>query len=185
MFSQTDGTSTATHIPFMVDPDRGANGTLITHMARANPHWKSWTDGQTELLIVFHGPHAYISPAWYDNQITVPTWNYAAVHVHGSPSLIHDPERLRPIVERLVDLHEEQTGRAWDVSQMESIMDVQLKAIAGFEIPIRKIEGKFKFNQNLSRADQQGVVRALESSTDPAHRAIVEIMRANLNKSDA
>jgi len=175
LVSQDGDRPVATHLPFMVDEDRGPNGTLIAHMARANSHWKSWTD-DTQVMAIFQGPHAYISPAWYDDQETVPTWNYATVHAYGRPHQIHDPARLRPMVERLVDIHE----RGWDRSQMESVMHVELQAIVGFEIPIDSIEGKFKFNQNRSREDQEGVVRALEGSAEALERDTAEIMRQNV-----
>lgn len=179
LFSQTDETPWATHVPFLIDPDRGPHGTLISHMARANPHWKSWGE-TTRVLVVFQGPHAYISPAWYENQVTVPTWNYAAVHAYGKPTLIHEPDRIRPLVEALVENHEEQDS-TWDRSLMEDVMELNLKALVGFEIPIERIEGTFKFNQNLPVEDQAGVERALRHAKDPMSRRVGSIIAANLN----
>ena len=183
LFSQSPDGPVATHLPFMIDGDRGPNGTLIAHMARANPHWKSWTE-ETELLAVFQGPHAYISPAWYEDQETVPTWNYATLHAYGRPNVIHDPDQLRPMVTRLVDLHEGGLDYPWDSSQMESVMEVELKAIVGFEIPIDRMEGKYKFNQNRSVADQRGVAEVLGGSDEPALRAVGEIMSDNVSRSE-
>ncbi len=192
LFSQNSEGPIASHLPFMVDPGRGPNGTLIAHMARANPQWRRWTD-TTTVLAVFQGPHAYISPAWYEDQVTVPTWNYATVHVTGRPELVMEPERLRPMVEDLLEIHESGVvpgtdaaprgpdGLAWDPSLTEAVMDVELKAIAGFEIPIDRIEGKFKFNQNRSREDQAGVARALSESDDPAMQDVADIMKTNLS----
>lgn len=179
LVSQEGNRPVATHLPFMVDADRGPNGTLIAHMARANRHWKSWTD-DTQVMTIFQGPHAYISPAWYEDQETVPTWNYATVHAYGRPRQIHDPVSLRPMVEALVDLHDGYSEAGWDRSQMESVMHIELQAIVGFEIPIDSIEGKFKFNQNRSREDQEGVVRALEASKDELQRDVAAIMRQNV-----
>ncbi len=180
LVSQDGERPLATHLPFMVDPARGPNGTLIAHMARANPHWKAWSD-DTTVLAIFQGPHAYVSPAWYREQETVPTWNYAVVHAYGTPRLVHDPVELRPMVEALLDTHEPAVGNVWDRSLMESVMGSELQAIVGFEIPIDRIEGKFKFNQNRSREDQEGAARALESSADALARAAGAIMRGNLD----
>jgi transcriptional regulator len=181
LFTHRGGESFATHLPFLVDPQRGAYGTLIAHMARANPHWKAF-DGAAPSLIVFMGPHAYISPAWYREQETVPTWNYAVVHATGTPRLVTDDTRLRAMVMRLVDNHEAPLGSPWDVGKANAVIDVELAGIVGFEIPIDRIEGKFKMNQNRSREDQEGVVSALESSSDPGEREIARMMRENLGK---
>ena len=180
VFSQGEKGAVATHLPFMIDTERGKFGTLIAHLARANPHWKSWNE-ETELLVVFQGPHSYISPAWYKMQDTVPTWNYAAVHVYGRPRLIHDSEQLRTIVEDLVNFQEDQIGNPWDSTKMESEVETLLKAIVGFEIPIGQMEGKFKFNQNRSREDQESVAQALSESNNSTYRGVAEIMKKNLN----
>lgn len=192
LFSDGEDGPVASHLPFMIDAERGPHGTLIAHMARANPQWRSWT-ADTRVLAVFQGPHAYVSPAWYRDQVTVPTWNYATVHVTGRPHLIHEPDRLRPMVEDLLQLHEsgrvpgtdsgpvDRHGAPWDKSLKDPVMEIELKAIAGFEIPIDRIEGKFKFNQNRSREDQTGVADALAQSSDPMMRDVVEIMRSNLD----
>lgn len=181
MFSQHEGVPYATHLPFLLDENRGEYGTLTAHIARANPHWKTMTES-TEVLVVFQGAHSYISPSWYAQQEAVPTWNYVAVHAYGTPVIIHEPSALRPIVDKLVDIHETAIHSTWDRSLAESHMGVDLRAIVGLEIPIRRLEGKFKLNQNRSLADQAGVIRAMEHSTDPMQREIAEIMRENLEK---
>ena len=186
VFSQATGSADsaiATHLPFLLDTERGPNGTLIAHFARANPHWKSWQE-DTELLTVFQGPHGYISPAWYTNKTAVPTWNYAAVHVYGRPKLIHDPVELRPLVEKLVSVNEAPLGNQWDQSLMEPLMETELQAIVGFEIPIERIEGKYKFNQNRPLADQRSVVEQLSSSEHPDHKAMVAIMKKNIEQAE-
>lgn len=192
LFSHDGDGPVASHLPFMVDPDRGPHGTLIAHMARANPQWKSWTP-ETRVLAVFQGPHAYISPAWYREQETVPTWNYATVHVTGTPRLILEPDLLRPMVEALLEIHENAPvpgtggpprapdGVPWDAALMEAVMETELKAIAGFEIPIDRIEGKFKLSQNRSPEDQAGVADALARSDDPMMRDVAGIMKRNLD----
>lgn len=179
LFTHRAGESFVTHLPFMIDPDRGTNGTLVSHMARANPHWKAF-EGAAPSMVVFMGPHAYISPSWYRTQETVPTWNYAVVHVTGTPRLITEEPGMRRIVTELVENHEAPLGHPWDVGK--ATVDEELPGIVGFEIPIDKIEGKFKLNQNRSREDQESVAATLEKSSDPTERDVARMMRENLRK---
>jgi transcriptional regulator len=179
LFTHRGGESFATHLPFLVDPERGPRGTLIAHMARANPHWKAFA-GAAPSLVVFMGPHAYISPSWYQEQETVPTWNYAVVHATGTPLLVDDAVRLRAMVMRLVENHEAPLGHPWNLSKAESVIEAELAGIVGFEIPVDRLEGKFKLNQNRAREDQEGVIAALETSADPAEREVARMMRENL-----
>jgi transcriptional regulator len=123
------------------------------------------------------GPHAYISPAWYEEQATVPTWNYTVVHAIGSVRLVEDTARLRAMVMRLVAQHEAPLGNPWDVRKAERVIDTELQAIVGFEIPIDRLEGKFKLNQNRSVEDREGVIRALEKSPHPDEREVARLMR--------
>lgn len=180
LFSQTKAGPQATHLPFLLDETRGPYGTLVAHMARANPHWKSFTE-ETEALVVFQGPHAYISTSWYAADELVPTWNYAAVHAYGRPRLVHDPEALLPMVQALLDVHEAPISGPRDLTTHRDALLPQLKAIVGFEIEIKRLEGKWKFNQNRSRADQQGVVNALQNHEDPMRRAVADIMQTHLD----
>lgn len=177
-FVSNDGTRlNASHLPCLLDPHRGTLGTLRAHMARANPQWKSWTN-ERELLIMFTGPHAYISPAWYHNQKTVPTWNYAAVHAYGIPRLISDEATLATLVRDQVKLYESKEGEKWDQSLMEDVMADQLKGIVGFTIEIDRVETTFKFNQNRPHADQDGVISTLGLSECPFKRAVGRFMRS-------
>lgn len=168
-----------THLPFMVDPTRGRYGTLIAHMARANEHWKLF-DGQREALAIFTGAHAYVSPSWYQSPVTVPTWNYAVVHAQGWPVIVSDKVRVRAILEQLVAIHEAYTHPHWSTAQAGDYIDDQIQYIVAFEIEIERLEGKFKFNQNRSRADQEGVVRALSQADDPLKREVAELVAENL-----
>lgn len=168
-----------THLPFMVDATRGQYGTLIAHMARANEHWKLF-DGKREALVIFTGAHAYISPSWYQSPVTVPTWNYAVVHAHGRPVIVSDKDRVRAILEQLVAIHEAYVHPPWSTALAGDYIDDQIQYIVAFEIEIERLEGKFKFNQNRSRADQEGVVRALSQAADPLQREVAEIMAENL-----
>jgi transcriptional regulator len=149
-------------------------------MARANPHWRSFEGGQ-ESLVAFVGPHSYISPNWYAQPDDVPTWNYAAVHAYGVPRIIDDPDLLRRHVILLADKYERELDTPWDPANVESQMGSLLNALVGFEIPIGRLEGTFKFNQNRSREDRAGVVSVLERSTDPTIREVATIMHRDLH----
>lgn len=177
LFSQHGDQPEATHLPFMVDRSRGLQGTLIAHFARANKHWKT-LDENREVLTVFQGPHTYISPSWYKNRKTVPTWNYATVHVYGKPKLIHETEAILEMVTRLTHYHENQIETNWSMEEAGDAMHTLLKGIVGIEIEITRLEGKFKFNQNRSTEDQQAVIDHLDEKYAPG---VKEIMRRNLN----
>lgn len=183
LFSVGDDGYAVTHVPFMLERDKGPNGTLIMHVARANPHWKHF-ENPRGALAVFLGPHAYISPSWYLNKASVPTWNYAAVHVRGTPNLIMDKDELRWIVKALSRRHESPSSH-WTLENAEAIMEKSLAAIVGIEMPIESIEGKFKFSQNLPVEDQKGVIDALIGSSDPLERGVAFIMRQNLRNTGA
>jgi transcriptional regulator len=160
----------------MIEPSMGEMGAIRAHMARANPLWKSWGEGN-EVLVIFTGPHAYISPSWYEQQVTVPTWNYSAVHAYGRPRIMTDSGTLQDLVTQQVAVYEDAENSIWDRSLMGGVIDTELKAIVGFEIPIERVEAKFKFNQNRSYADQAGVVSGLERSACPFKRAAGAFMR--------
>ena len=178
LFSQHGSEPEATHLPFLVDRDRGNSGTLIAHFARANKHWRQ-LDTNKEVLVVFQGPHSYISPSWYKNRETVPTWNYATVHAYGLPRIIDTPDELREMAVRLTKFHETQIESNWSLDEAADTVEKELKGIIGLEIEITRLEGKFKFNQNKSREDQQGVIDHLNEQTAPG---VKEIMQKNLDR---
>ena len=170
----------ASHLPLLLAPDEGEFGTLYGHFARANPHWRD-LQGSAEALAVFSGPDAYISPGWYpakaEHGKVVPTWNYIAVHARGPVELIEEPERLLQIVSRLSDQHESGRERPWAVSDApREYIDSMLRAIVGFALPIRRLEGKWKLGQNRSAADQAGVRDGLASSPSPRDRELAARM---------
>lgn len=179
LFTQTDAGPLATHIPLVLHEKDGRLGTLVGHVARANPHWRA-LDGRRESLVVFLGPHSYISPAWYAQPVAVPTWNYAAIHALGVPRITQDRAALRAHVDELVQRYEGDGVHGWDPASAEPVIEPQLGAIVGFEMEITRLEGKLKFNQNRSRADRAGVVAALEAAGDTAQRDVAEIMRRML-----
>ena len=173
----------ASHLPLLLAPDEGEFGTLYGHFARANPHWRD-LQGGAEALAVFSGPDAYISPGWYpakaEHGKVVPTWNYIAVHARGPVELIEEPERLLQIVSRLSDQHESGRERPWAVSDApREYIDSMLRAIVGFALPIRRLEGKWKLGQNRSAADQAGVHAALNDSAALRDRALAARMTLN------
>jgi len=162
--TSVEGAPFATRLPFILDRGAGASGTLIGHVARANPHWRSF-DGRAQALAMFDGPHAYISPSWYVTSPAVPTWNYATVHAYGTPRVIDDAGRVEAIVDRLVAIHESGLPQPWSAHQVASDFKAKLlKAIVGFEMVIDRLEGKFKLGQNRPIEDQLSVLHALEKS---------------------
>lgn len=181
LFSQHEDAPWATHLPFMLDIENDTPKRLITHMARANKHWKN-LDESKEVLAVFSGPHTYITPSWYKNRETVPTWNYATVHVQGSASIIHDVDELKAIVTELTQHHESQVKTDWSLSEGEKEMAKDLRAIVGVSIQINHIDAKFKFNQNRSKDDQKGVIEGLKGEKGAAAQSVIDIMQKNLDK---
>lgn len=167
----------ATHLPFLID-DIGAKGRLVTHLARANPQCEALATG-AEALVVFQGPHAFVSPSWYDNRQTFPTWNYTAIHAYGRPVLDHDPERLRALLKRVIARYDGPLGGPWRFDDMpESAIAPRLKAIVAVDIDIDRLEGKLKLNQDKSIADRTGVIAALEASPEPLAAETAGMMRA-------
>jgi transcriptional regulator len=165
----------ANHLPMLLRADAGAHGVLVSHMARANPQWQHFAS-DSEALAVFHGPHSYISPSWYQTEPAVPTWNYATVHAYGVPSIIHDHERVASLLRETVSLYEASFQQPWPGDLPDDYREKMMRGIVAFEIPIARIEGKFKLGQNRSTADLQGVFDALSHSADPDSRALAQIM---------
>jgi transcriptional regulator len=172
-----DGTAPfATHLPVLHHPEGGAHGTLVTHMARANPQWRQFTDGR-EVLVIFHGPHAYISPNWYETRPMVPTWNYAVVHAYGLPRLVEDKDKVRAMLRELVDTFESGQPEPYGALLTDDYIDRLSPGIVAFEIPISRLEAKSKLSQNRSAADQAGVIAALAASADQTDREVAELMK--------
>ncbi len=171
----------ATHLPMLWDPEPAPFGTLTGHIARPNPHAKVGADVET--LAIFHGAQAYISPNWYPSKRehgkVVPTWNYIAVHAYGPLKLIDDAEWLRRLVTRLTELHESFSAVPWQISDAPpAFIDQMLKGIIGVEIPLTRVEGKWKLSQNRPATDQAGTVAGLEARADPDSRAMAAAMHA-------
>ena len=173
LITQHEGVPFATHLPFMLDAQRGPNGTLLAHMARANPQWHDFASGQEE-LVIFQGPHAYISPSWYEVELSVPTWNYAVVHAYGIPRLIEDGEELYQLLKTLIETHEAQFEKPWPFQLPDDYLQKMMRGIVGFEIEITRLEGKFKLSQNRTEAERENVIAALQESRDTL--AVAELM---------
>jgi transcriptional regulator len=192
------GAPFATHLPFLLDEDRGRLGTLLGHVARANPQWRYFRPDRP-VLAIFSGPHAYVSPAWYEDVVgsrprpepasreqtradgrgpaSVPTWNYVAVHAFGVPSLIEEPVRVRAFLARLVRVHEAGRSDRWSFESLpEDYLAGMLKGIVAFEIPIDRLEGKAKLSQNRTAADRARVRAALEAAGDRLAAAVAALM---------
>jgi len=163
------------HIPFL--PERAADGRLrlLGHVARANAHWQE-LESAREVLAIFEGPHAYVSPGWYANHPSVPTWNYAVVHARGTARLL-PPADLPSLLDRLSRTYEDGRPAPWRMESLPSGFTPKLlEAIVGFEIAVEELVGKFKLSQNRRREDVEGVAAALEAE---GQEALAELMRAH------
>lgn len=176
LVTQHDGAPYATHLPLMLCPDEGPFGTLIGHMARANPQWRDF-DAEREVLVIFQGPHTYVSPSWYTVQPSVPTWNYAAVHAYGAPRLIEDEAELYEALQQLAQTYEAPREQPWTLSGPDDFMRKMMRAIVGFAIPISRLEGKYKLSQNRSPEDRVQVVQQLAAQGELLGTAVAALMR--------
>jgi transcriptional regulator len=176
LVSQIDGLPFATHLPFLLERTAGPHGTLVGHVARANPHWRQ-AGGQTALAI-FSGPHAYISPSWYEADQVVPTWNYTAVHVYGRVQVIEEKSALLEIVQRMVQVYEKSMPRPSSFDSSSTFAERMLAQIVGLRIEIEKIEGKWKLNQNHPVERRKKVIRVLQQRTDENAQAVATLMQA-------
>lgn len=162
----------ASHVPMLIEPGPAPFGTLIGHVARANPHWQEAAT-KTEALAIFLGPNTYVSPNLYATKRktgkVVPTWNYVAIHAYGPVRFYDDAARLLDLVTRLTDAHEAHRQERWRVSDAPAeYTRSMLKAIVGFELPIARLEGKWKMSQNRPAEDIPGIVEGLSREGEPA-----------------
>lgn len=167
-----DGELVVHHVPFRLDRTRGAFGTLVGHVARANPVWRS----PQPSLLVFGGPQAYVSPGWYPSKQVhgkvVPTWNYAVVHARGTPVALEDGPSVLRIVSQLTDTHEAAQAHPWQVGDAPpDFIEQLLRAIVGIEIPVEQLVGKWKVSQNRSGDDRAGVAAGLRGQAGGAEMA--------------
>jgi transcriptional regulator len=170
------GKLVASHLPLLIERDAGPHGTLLGHFARANPQWRE-AAGQ-EVLVVFNGPHVYVSPRWYEAERVVPTWNYVAVHAYGRLELSEDAAATKELLARMVRHYEAGQSQPWDLAaQPADFVERLAKQIVAFRIPIERIEGKWKLNQNHPQDRREKVIAALESAGGAEEQAIARLMR--------
>lgn len=182
-----DGQAQASHLPFLYEPDEGPEGALYAHMARANPQWRDFAALAArggEALVVFQGPHSYISPTWYaTEQPTVPTWNYVAVHAYGLPQVIEEPAAARALIERLAATQEAHLTPPWSTEGLgDKFMEAMLRGLVAFRIPVARLEAKAKLSQNRTAAQLAAATAVLEAAEAPAARETGAWMRRALEQ---
>ena len=175
LVSGAAGAMNVSHIPFVIEADPGGAVRLLGHVARANPHWRALEAGDAA-AVIFQGPHAYVSPSWYEHHPAVPTWNYAVVHAHGRAHLMDDAG-LRALLERLSSDYEAGRPSPWRMRDLApDYVAAMLRAIVGFTLEVERVEGKFKLSQNRPGADAERVAEALEAEGEGA---LAALMRAH------
>jgi transcriptional regulator len=171
----TGGTLHASHLPVMVREER--QFVLDMHMAKNNPQWQEFFDD--EVLVVFSGPHAYVSPRWYEEAERVPTWNYAAVHAYGVPRLIEDRKHKHRNQRELVKILDPQWLPKFDALRPEYV-EKMLDGIVNFEIEVRRLETRWKLSQNRSKREMELIAAALDKSNESAERQLAALTRRHL-----
>jgi transcriptional regulator len=167
----------ATHLPLLHRRAEGPHGALIGHMAKANPHWQ--LADRKAVLAVFAGPHAYVSPSWYEAENVVPTWNYVAVHVYGTLRVVEEGSELIEILRESLAAFEDPAS-AYTIDLDGDFATKVRRSIVGFRIDITRMEGKWKLNQNHPRERREKVIRALRQRGDSDSQAIADLMEGDL-----
>ena len=173
----TGGNLMASHLPIRVR-EAGERIVVDMHMAKNNPQWQEFFDD--EVMVIFHGPHAYVSPRWYEEQERVPTWNYAAVHAYGTPKIIADRKAKHASQRQLVETLDPEWLPKFDALRQEYV-DMMLEGIVNFEIAVTRLETRWKLSQNRSRREQELIAEALERSADSGTRALAALTRKHLS----
>lgn len=169
----------ASHLPLLLDAHAGPHGHPLGHMARANPQWR---DVRGEVMAVFSGPHAYVSPSWYEEGGTVPTWNYVAVHAYGTFHVVEDRDGLLDILRQSVTTFESRRAEPWVFDESAPHAETMLRAIVGFRIEIARLEGKWKPSQNQPEERRRKVIRALSGRSDEDSQAVAAMTAEATNK---
>jgi transcriptional regulator len=183
LVSIVDGIPFASHVPLVVTI-QGDVIKLVGHLAKPNPQWQSFATGES--LAIFTGPHAYISPALYEKQENVPTWNYIAVHAYGMPQAItlqDSRESMDAMIHEMIDTYEADYQAHWH-GLSHQYREGMMNGIVGFEMLVTRLEGKYKLSQNRSQGDQQSVSISLSQSSDPAARLVGSEMAQNLENAE-
>jgi transcriptional regulator len=177
LITGTGGELHASHLPVQIRVEK-EQIILDMHMARANAQWKEFFD--EDVMVVFSGPHAYVSPRWYEDEERVPTWNYAAVHAYGIPRIISDKKLKHASQRSLVAMLDPQWLAQFDALRQQYV-DNMLEGIVNFEIPVTRLETRWKLSQNRSRREQERIAIELEKSRDSAERALAALTRKHLS----
>ena len=174
LISSTSEGPFATHLPLFV---RAEEGKVVVHghVAKANPHWR-FLELQAQCMTIFHGPHSYISPTNYAARESVPTWNYAAVHLYGNARVFSSPDELHQMLHELIETFEPSYRLQWE-EMSQTFRENMLRQIVGFEIVATRIEGKFKLSQNRTRENQANVISSLEKTEDTAVSGVARMMK--------
>jgi transcriptional regulator len=178
----------ANHIPFVLDVQHGAHGRLLGHVSRANPVWRQLADGAPS-VVMFMGPHAYITPSWYPGKNqhgkVVPTWNYVTVHAHGMARPIEDTEWILDVINRLTDAQESRRDTPWRVSDAPAAyIDQMLKAVVGIEIKIERLEGRLKVSQDEDKQDRLGAVEGLRRTSHAPAQILSGLVLREMRRSE-
>lgn len=176
LVSSKDKGIRATHLPFLIE-SREEKLFLISHIAIANPQWKEFID--SELLIIFQGPHGYISPIHYEKKQNVPTWNYVAVHAYGKARSLCQPGEIIDILERTIINYEGSYFHQWK-GLSDDYKYAMIKGIVAFEIEVERLEGQFKLSQDKTKAEQKNIITAFEKSGDSVQAGIATEMKRNI-----
>lgn len=177
LISARDGTPAASHLPLLFEAGEGERGVLYGHFAKANRHWER---AAGDVLAIFSGPHAYVSPSWYEAAEVVPTWNYTAVHVMGRLTLVEDLQESLGVLQRLVGFYEGGLPDPWNFDPQSDFNRRLAAAIVAFRVEITSIEGKWKLSQNQPLERRHKVIDAFERAGDAESLAVAELMRAEL-----
>lgn len=173
LVTNNDDTPFATHLPVIV-AEAGGQIMVRAHVAKANPHWKMLE--QKDSLMIFDGPHAYISPALYEIRKSVPTWNYATVHAYGRGKILPGDSDKHQVLAELISQFDSSYLDQWN-SFDEQYRSRMLNHIVAFEIGVTRLETKFKLSQNRTKAEQENVIQALGATPDPAISGVADLMR--------
>ena len=169
----TGGTLHASHLPVTIH-EQDAQIVIDMHMAKNNPQWQEFLDD--EVMVLFSGPHAYVSPRWYEEQERVPTWNYAAVHAYGVPEIIPESEKKHASQRRLIESLDPAWLPKFDALGAEYVQRM-LDGIVNFSIPVARLETRWKLSQNRGRREMELIAAELDKSADPIERALAALTR--------
>ena len=172
----TGGVLHASHLPVTIH-EHGSKIVIDMHMAKNNPQWKEFFDD--EVLVIFTGPHAYVSPRWYADKERVPTWNYAAVHAYGVPQINSDRKMKADSQRRLIESLDPQWLPKHDALSAKYV-EMMLDGIVNFSIPVARLETRWKLSQNRGRKEMELIAAALEKSGDPGELALAALTRRHL-----